>query len=424
MNEKITILIPSCGVNFEGALKPCIESLLFTTDLKVKNELLLMMNGMKDEKKFDTFINPLIDAGNQIDYVWSNKPLGYVGAINTGLRHIFSQKETPDYVLFLNDDVTVHTIALFEEMKAKFQEDPLLGLVGAKSLPCPITGVDFPLGWCVLIKKEVFEKIGYLDTAFGIGYGDDTDFAIKAIKAGYHVFSYVNGYDKKLKKSVGNFGAAHLGEGTMHSGEFFSLEDWDKQTAKNRGLLAQRYWERVHVIVPVYKRYAKLQKALNGLRNQWYTNLVVHVVSDGDDNGVKAIVETYKAAWGQQQFAPEIEYSFVEPPERGYGGLPRKSILDSLESAKNEWVCFVDSDNSVNPDYILKLWQATFLKPEIGMAICKINHIEQGNRVIPEPEFWEKIEWSHIDSLNAFVRLDIAKKHADKWIHDKKRTII
>jgi GT2 family glycosyltransferase len=30
--------------------------------------------------------------------------------------------------------------------------------------------------FCTLFRKEVFQKVGYLDEDFGIGYGDDDDF--------------------------------------------------------------------------------------------------------------------------------------------------------------------------------------------------------------------------------------------------------
>jgi len=419
MNEKIAILIPSCGVNFDKAFKVCLESIDGSASVKPEHhKILAVMNGMKDKEKFETFINAMITKGLPVEYLWYDQPLGYVGAINAGMNHIMSGGEKPDYVVFLNDDVGIYSRWWLDLLLSPFEKDEQMGLVGAKSLPCPITGIDFPLGWCVMTKMEVFEKIGVLDTVWGVGFNDDADFCIRAMQAGYHIYSYVNGYDKIQKASVGNFPASHTAENTMHSGELFSMGDWDKHTAKNRMLLAQRYWETVHVICPVYQRYEKLKVALESLHNQYYTNIMVHVVSDGKDDKVKEIVEQKKMEWAQKPFQPEIEYTFIDPPERGYGGLPRKTVLDSLENNDNEWVIFVDSDNVIQPDYVLKLWQSTFLKPECGMTICQINHIEE-NRIMPMKH---EIEWGQIDSLNVMVRLSLAKKHAAKWIHNKNRT--
>jgi hypothetical protein len=40
-------------------------------------------------------------------------------------------------------------------------------------------------GFCMLIRRELIDKIGYLDEAFGIGGFDDTDYSMRAHKAGY-----------------------------------------------------------------------------------------------------------------------------------------------------------------------------------------------------------------------------------------------
>lgn len=44
--------------------------------------------------------------------------------------------------------------------------------------------IDFANGCCLLIKKEVFEKIGLFDETFFF-YGEDVDFSIRARKSGY-----------------------------------------------------------------------------------------------------------------------------------------------------------------------------------------------------------------------------------------------
>lgn len=419
MKNNITILIPSAGINFDNALAPCIKSLITNTNLQ-NVKVLLVMNGMKNREKFDNFINPIIQQNSSVSYIWENNAIGYVGAINLGLETVMAQKEKPEFVVFLNDDCVLHSRQWLELLEQPFEKDPLMSIVGAKSLPCPITGVNFPLGFCVMVKTEIFEKVGMLDTSLKIGYGDDTILCIEAIKKGYHVYSYVNGWDKKLKKSVGSFPISHIGENTMHSNELFSLEDWNKQTSDNRQLLARKYWQRIHVVMPVYKRYNKLEKALESLHQQYYTNILVHVVSDGSDEKIRKIIEKKKFEWGRVPYSPEIEYYFSDF-EGCVGGLPRKTVLDSLENSEKEWCVFCDSDNEISPDYILKLWQATFLQ-DVGGAWCQIHHNEL-EKNIPELGFQDKPVWTQVDSLNFMVRLDIAKRHADKWIQLKDKPV-
>jgi FkbM family methyltransferase len=417
MNEKVTILIPTCAINFDKALKPCVESIVANTDLKSGDiTLFLMVNGAKDERLQD-FIESFSEENLSIFFDWKNEPLGYVGAINQGLRDIRQLEKNmevkQDYVIFLNDDTVIHSKDWVELLLTPFRKDPKMGIVGAKSLPCPVTGIDFPLGFCEMIKMDLLNKIDGLDSIWGIGYGDDTDIAIKAVKLGYNIYSYINGFDRKLHKSVGNFPISHYAENTMHSGELFSLEDWDNQTAKNRNLLAEKYWEKIHIVVPVYKRYERLKKVLEDLDKQQYRKFKVHVCADGHDETVMWIVAQKKTEWSKIQNAPEIEYTFIDPPDNHYGDGQRIEILNKLESSNKEWVVFLDSDNTVKPEWLLHLWQATFLK-DVGGAWCKIHHSETG-RDIPEVGHQGKPEFFQIDTLNMMVRLDIAKKHALVW---------
>lgn len=52
---------------------------------------------------------------------------------------------------------------------------------------------DFISGCCILVKREVVEKIGMLDTAYYI-YGEDVDWCIRASRAGYRLM-----YEPKAK---------------------------------------------------------------------------------------------------------------------------------------------------------------------------------------------------------------------------------
>jgi GT2 family glycosyltransferase len=51
-----------------------------------------------------------------------------------------------------------------------------------KSIPCGM--VAFFLS---MFKREVIEKVGYLDSQFGLGFGDDDDYCERVKKAGYNI---------------------------------------------------------------------------------------------------------------------------------------------------------------------------------------------------------------------------------------------
>ncbi len=47
--------------------------------------------------------------------------------------------------------------------------------------------VNFLMGFCLLIKKELLYKIGMLDENYFPGFFEDIDYSLRARKAGYHL---------------------------------------------------------------------------------------------------------------------------------------------------------------------------------------------------------------------------------------------
>jgi Flp pilus assembly protein TadD len=121
---------------------------------------------------------------------------------------------TGNYILLLNNDVIL-TDKWLERLVACASSDPQIGLVG--SMTNNISGrqrdelacyssveemhhyaqlfhqknrgnwFDCPriVGFCMLIKREVVEKIGLLDERFGKGNYEDDDYCLRARQAGY-----------------------------------------------------------------------------------------------------------------------------------------------------------------------------------------------------------------------------------------------
>ena len=143
---------------------------------------------------------------------------GYTKAANQGLR-----LSEADFVILLNSD-TIVTPGWLDNMVACAQSDPKIGLVGpvsntaswqsipsiesdgdwaANPLPPGITieamGTlvakysarlypKMPLlnGFCLMIRSQTIQEIGYFDEEnFGVGYGEENDYCLRARKAGW-----------------------------------------------------------------------------------------------------------------------------------------------------------------------------------------------------------------------------------------------
>jgi GT2 family glycosyltransferase len=161
--------------------------------------------GKKMKKKFP-WINLIINKKNQGFAISNNK--GFKKAI---------KEFNPDYFLMWNDDCEVYEKDWLNKLINFAEEKKSGGLFGVqviyqdKSLQWfskkrktnlfkipgkfsknkdieKVQKIDNIIGACILIKKEVFNKIGFLDEKFSPFYGEETDFCFRAKKAGFKIF--------------------------------------------------------------------------------------------------------------------------------------------------------------------------------------------------------------------------------------------
>jgi len=123
---------------------------------------------------------------------------GFIKATNAGIR----ASDAP-YLCLLNNDTEVEP-AWLERMLSVFQDDPKIGLVGPtttaqswqnrekvlRQMPSSFSPhwlyVHSMLAFfCVLLKREVIDKVGLLSEEYGVGFGDDDDYCRRADEAGF-----------------------------------------------------------------------------------------------------------------------------------------------------------------------------------------------------------------------------------------------
>ena len=163
-----------------------------------------------DSVKLESIIN------NGINVIFLNTNLGFSGGNNTGIK--IALEQNVDFILLLNNDTTVEKDFL-EILLNKFQTDESIGIVapqinyydepnkiwsaGGKISKLRASGfaltnkmenelkkkdrnVDFVSGCCMLIKKEVIEKVGLFDENYFL-YLEDTDLCCRARAEGYKI---------------------------------------------------------------------------------------------------------------------------------------------------------------------------------------------------------------------------------------------
>ena len=180
---KCDIIIPVW--NQLGLTRDCIEYLFKNTRYPFR--LIIIDNG--SEKEVYQYLKKLSQArSEQLTLIRNEANLGYVKAINQGLKI-----SEADYICLLNNDTRVDNGWLQELIKA-VQSDQGIGIMNPGGFPGSyrkkeLSGkwmeIGFATGFCMLIKREIIRKIGFLDEIYGIGYWEDTDYCQRAKKMGY-----------------------------------------------------------------------------------------------------------------------------------------------------------------------------------------------------------------------------------------------
>jgi len=204
-------------------------------------ELIISANGCTDNTK--RYIDYLISAfefhglGHNIKYFISQKPLGYAKATNAGI-----ELATTDKVILLNND----TILLeqpknqwLDMLEAPFLMGAAVGISGPIIQHSPDAGRDFCVFFCTMIDRKVFERIGLLNEEYGVGTGEDVEFCVEAMNAGFKIAETNPKTLSNPEFYVGGFPIYHVGEGTVHDTNL--VQDFNNVFAKNARKLARKY---------------------------------------------------------------------------------------------------------------------------------------------------------------------------------------
>ena len=143
---------------------------------------------------------------------------GYLAATNRGLRHALETMQA-DFVVLMNNDLLVADDWLARLMSVMDRCD-IAGYSDAgkkwywrKRFYRPTQYLE---GSCMLIKRQVLDRVGILDDCFVKGYYSDDDICLRALRAGFSLGLVDNARARYV---------AHLG------GQTFGSQKWDYMRA-------------------------------------------------------------------------------------------------------------------------------------------------------------------------------------------------
>ena len=183
---------PLCDVvipawNHPDLTRDCVQSLLEHTEIPAR--LIIVDNGSDPE----TIQILRSFKGNDrvaLQILYNSTNEGFSKACNRGMRI-----SDADYICLLNNDTLV-THGWLSEMIRIANTQQEIGIVNPASntfgeppnriLPeKEVIEMGSSIGFCLLIKRQVIEKIGYLDEGFEQAYYEDVDYCFRAKQAGF-----------------------------------------------------------------------------------------------------------------------------------------------------------------------------------------------------------------------------------------------
>ena len=211
----------------------CIETILDNTHSPYR--IIIIDNGSDPETA--QYLNELAGQKPELIYLKRNdKNLGFPKAVNQGIG-----LSDASYLCILNNDTEVHKDWLTEMIQVA-EKDAGIGVINPASnnlgqkAPAPeLSGKWIEMaactGFCMLVKREVIDRVGIFDEIYTPGNFEDMDFSKRVVRAGYRCILAKGAYVYHRQNT-----------------SFKKRQDWDDRFKRNRDIFNER-WGRPKRIV-------------------------------------------------------------------------------------------------------------------------------------------------------------------------------
>ena len=133
--------------------------------------------------------------------------------------------------------------------------------------------------------------------------------------------------------------------------------------------------KKISVIVPIYNVEKYLEKCINSIVFQTYKNIEILLIDDGSTDKSSYICEEWKK-----------RDSRINVVHKANGGLSDARNC-GLNIASGEYVCFIDSDDYIENDYIEKLYKI-LIENKLRVSQCGINYINENDKKLKQIVFY------------------------------------
>lgn len=365
----------------------CINSIRQFTDEPY--ELIVVDNASTDGTR------GYLDCLTNVTVIANDDNRGFPAAVNQGIRAARGNQ-----ILLLNNDCVVTTGWLGRLLRT-LHSDPKIGLVG----PCsncvsgeqevPVSYEDlasldgFALEWgkthagdqldtdrlvgfCLLLRRELVDRIGLLDEQFGLGCFEDDDYCLRALQAGYRVVHVRDAFVHHIG------GRTFVGSGIdfaalMRQNERRFRDKWD-QVVQARKVPEPPLPERSPQPKPTYTLGVAAGGGLRLVRQKIHLSLCM-IVRDSART-LRACLESIKP-WVDEMIVVDTGSKDDTPKiaEEMGARMFHFPWCDSFSAARNEslrhargaWIFWMDADDTITPENGRKLQELVLQANDPGI---------------------------------------------------------
>lgn len=166
----------------------------------------------------------------------------------------------------------------------------------------------------------------------------------------------------------------------------------------------------VSVVIPFFNAEAFIENLVNGLVSQVYRSFEVIAINDGSTDNSPTILEKLLCGSG---IAHKLIY---HAKNLGVSAARNSGLL----AASGQFICFVDADDVISPEYIEKLLQSIIIA-DVGICFAKTSREAnyRFSRCIQEPRIEDKASFlceflyrgNHFSVCAAIFRKTLLEKH-------------
>lgn len=128
----------------------------------------------------------------------------------------------------------------------------------------------------------------------------------------------------------------------------------------------------ISVIVPVYKVEKYINRCVDSILAQTFTDFELILVDDGSPDNCGAICDEYAAK--------DSRVRVIHQKNGGLSAARNAGIDWVFANSDSEWIAFVDSDDWIHPMYLDALFSAVS-QSKLDVAVCGFGHVDENGKL-------------------------------------------